>query len=137
MSSSFIDKIVVSMESAISKYSTVYQCLGVLQGWLGSVKFVLDGTRKPSAPINPVRPLPDDSAPLGAIYTYVTRGRDGGGALVACFPIPYPLSNQTCKNPMERHSCQRGRGPKFLVARHESQLRLFVKSVRPAFCPRY
>jgi len=46
LSSIFLDKILASVESATSKYSTVSQCLGALQGWPGSVKFVLDGARK-------------------------------------------------------------------------------------------
>ena len=57
------------------------QCLGALQGRLGRVKFVLDVLR--STKLNqrtycgtPIRSLPGDSTPLGAIKIATDRGGD-------------------------------------------------------------
>ena len=81
--------------------------------------YISHGGNRTSAHITPLRPLPGDSGPLGAINTAATTGGDeihsrGGGR-----PVPRtdsPFQKQNPKNPREKISCVKG--PRFLVANH-------------------
>jgi len=60
-------------------------------GRLGRVKFILDvlrWKRKDQRTYTPIRPLPGDSAPLGAINTAVTRGGAGIRSRGEGGPVP-------------------------------------------------
>jgi len=75
-----------------------------------------------SAQITPIRPLPGDSTPLGAINTAATRGGDEILFREALLQTSLALSsfefNASCpqqihpKTPRERDLCQRGQRPK-------------------------
>ena len=73
------DQVLACTESATSEYSTTSQCLSVLLGRPGRAKCILDGLRwgkkkESSAPITRIRPLPGDSAPVGATNTAAVGG---------------------------------------------------------------